>query len=97
MISLPLPSPHPQKKVGKENITLNLYLENSFNHPATNKKSGTCAFTFEKYLQHSIIISSIILGLQWINFIQYQQQNIQLSTLLAQVNSFSEGNTTICL
>lgn len=48
----------------KENVDVNPYLEISFNLSATNKKSGTCAFTFEKYLQHSVVISSVILRLQ---------------------------------
>ena len=64
--------------VCKENVEVNSYLENSFNLSTTNKKSGTCAFTFEKYLQHSIVISSIILRLQWVNFIQYRQHNIHV-------------------
>lgn len=62
------------------NTTVNAYLENSFNISTTNKKCCTCVFTFEKYLQHSIVIASIILRLQQVNFIQYEQQvNKQLN------------------
>jgi hypothetical protein len=62
----------------KEMFEMNLYLENSFNLSATNQKSGTCAFTFEKYFQHLIVISYIILRLKEVKVIQYGQQNTQL-------------------
>jgi hypothetical protein len=55
----------------KEIIEMNPYLENSFNLSATNQKVGTCAFTSEKYVQHLIVITSIILRLKGVKVIQY--------------------------
>jgi hypothetical protein len=55
----------------KEIIDINSYLENSFNLSATNQKGGTCAFTSNKYLQHLIVITSIIPRLKGVKVSRY--------------------------
>ena len=53
------------------NIKVYSYLENSFDLSTTNKKCCASVFTFKKNLQHSVVVTSIILRLTWVNFIQF--------------------------